>query len=370
MLRFVAGLTLIWATGVYSGAQPKYESYRIETPCTVHVVRVPRNDRRWELRSVHAFGKALGLENVTAQLKRFSDPEVIPLAGVNGDFYERQGPFAGDPRGWQVLNAELISAPSSGASFWIDSLDQPHIGEIVSKMCVIWPDGSSTPIELNSARRTGEVVLYTSSLGRSTSADGGTELILERNGGLWVPLRPGRVYEARVREIGSGNSSVAPDMLVLSIGPGVAVPQLASGATLKLSTETEPLLRGVRTAISGGPILVKNGRAQRIKTVESGSYVFSSMHERHPRSAVGWNDDFYFLVSVDGRQGATSVGLTLEEFGQELAKLGCEHALNLDGGGSATLWFDGRARNFLCDGFERPVANALAVVERKRPGAK
>ena len=35
--------------------------------------------------------------------------------------------------------------------------------------------------------------------------------------------------------------------------------------------------------------------------------------ERHPRSAVGWNADSYFLVEVDGRQRGLSVGMTLEE---------------------------------------------------------
>jgi exopolysaccharide biosynthesis protein len=110
---------------------------------------------------------------------------------------------------------------------------------------------------------------------------------------------------------------------------------------------------------------VKDGRRQAIKATESDSYIFSSMQEQHPRSAIGWNDEYYFLVSIDGRQGRKSVGMTLDEFARELVKIGCQQALNLDGGGSATLWFEGKARNFLCDGFERDIANALAVVEKK-----
>src|SRR5688572_23953831 len=109
---FVIGILLLAGLGREVGAQPKYESYRIEKiPCTVHVVKMPRKDRKWELRSVHAFGKAVGLANVTAQLKLFPAAELAPVAGINGDFYVRRGPYAGDARGLQVVDGELISAP-------------------------------------------------------------------------------------------------------------------------------------------------------------------------------------------------------------------------------------------------------------------
>ena len=72
-------------------------------------------------------------------------------------------------------------------------------------------------------------------------------------------------------------------------------------------------------------------------------------------------------MSVDGRHPGVSEGLTLEEFSAQLVKLGCEQAINLDGGGSATLWFDGKVRNYLCDGYERKIANGITFVEKKVP---
>jgi exopolysaccharide biosynthesis protein len=42
--------------------------------------------------------------------------------------------------------------------------------------------------------------------------------------------------------------------------------------------------------------------------------------------------------------------------------LGCEQAMNLDGGGSATLWAFGTVRNSPSEGQERPAPNALVVV--------
>ena len=94
------------------------------------------------------------------------------------------------------------------------------------------------------------------------------------------------------------------------------------------------------------------------------SFSTRSMFERHPRSAVGFNQTHIFLVEVDGRQRGLSVGMTLEELGAYMAGIGCDEAINLDGGGSATFWYRGRVVNSPCDGSERPVANGLIVLRK------
>ena len=106
----------------------------------------------------------------------------------------------------------------------------------------------------------------------------------------------------------------------------------------------------------------RQGRPLRINSNSPESYEFSSMLERHPRTAVGWNQEYLYLVTVDGRQETLSVGMTLDELGEYLVGLGCTEAINLDGGGSATLWYGGKVRNSPCDGEERPIANAIVVL--------
>lgn len=357
---FVLGLLLI--APAPGGAEDKasIQSIRRENyPCTMHVIKVPRS-RKFEFRSLHAEGKALGLEELSGQMGHVKGEKF--LAAINGDFYVRQGAYAGDPRGLQIVRGELISAPSGGASFWIDAADQPHTGVTTSKMRVEWPGGTSTEMELNAPGEDGGVVLYTAATGTELRSRG-TELILEREGGQWLPLKPGRIYSAKVREMKKGaRIALGSDVLVLSMGRRAKVPAAEKGAVLKISTETEPSLRGVSEAISAGPVLVKDGKRVPVKAPKSESYIFSSMTESHPRSAIGWNEEFYFLVSVDGRKH-DSVGLTLDELSREMIKLGCTEAMNLDGGGSATLWFEGKIRNYLCDGYERKIANGLGVVE-------
>jgi exopolysaccharide biosynthesis protein len=115
--------------------------------------------------------------------------------------------------------------------------------------------------------------------------------------------------------------------------------------------------------------LVIKGKRQRIRASFDDGYRFSSMLERHPRTAFGWNAKCFFLVVVDGRQRDLSMGMTLDDLAAYLVRIGCEEALNLDGGGSSTLWFDGEVRNEPCDGYERPIANSLLVVQRQ-PGGR
>jgi hypothetical protein len=347
---------------------PHYQNTGVPSqPWSIHVVRVPRQSREFEWVTKHAAETAIGLTPLTDQIASCNS-SCIPIAAINGGFYQREGPYAGDALGLQIVNGELISSPNGGAAFWVDALGQPHTGQVESQLRVIWPDGSSAPIGLNESRPPDRIVLYTPALGPSTKTREGLELVLVPQNNLpGAGLRPGRTYRARVREIHpSGNCSVEPETFVLSVGTALVtnLPKIGPGSELTISTATQPTLRGVKTAIGGGPVLVRRGKPLRIRVPDSDAYEFTSMTERHPRSAVGWNNDHVFIVAVDGRHPGMSEGMTLRELGKYLVKLGCQEAMNLDGGGSSTLWFDGRIRNYLCDGYERDVANSLLVCRK------
>jgi hypothetical protein len=325
-----------------------------------------------------ARGTVMGLSRVSEQILAISGEAGTPLAGVNGDFYVTgNSRYAGDPRGLQIVEGDLVSDPTgipSYCAFWIDADGNPHIANVVSEFKVTLPDGQSFPFDLNEERRSTGAVLYTPTLGRATGTSGGRELILEKpDKGSWIPFRAGETYAANVREISeTGNTKLTKDIVVLSFGPLLAakLPAIEIGATLKLSTATVPDLRGARTAIGGGSIVTRGGKAAKIERPKSGGmggYSVSSMFERHPRSAVGWSKTHIFLVEVDGRQSDLSVGMTLAELGDYMAKLGCEEAINLDGGASATCWYRGRVVNSPCNGSERTVANGLVVLRKAKP---
>jgi len=354
-----------------SGTELLYTNILVpKVPWSIHLVKVPRSNPQYEIQSRHAGAGALGLSTLREQIAAADSPGAAPLAGLNGGFYRRDTAYAGAARGLQIVGekSETISAPSGNAAFWIDLDGEPHLTAVSSRFQVRWPDGRVTPLGLNEARADHAVVLYTPAIGDSTHTVGGMELVLERQEpSRWLPLRVGRVYSARVRETNKrGDSPLTSDVMVLSLGPAVinGFQQIAAGAVLQISTASSPSLAAARTALSAGPVLVHKGKRPKIRASVEDAYEFSSMLERHPRSAIGWNRDWFFLVEVDGRQRDVSVGMTLDELSAYLVKLGCEEALNLDGGGSATLWCQGEVRNTPCDGYERPIANSLVVLRK------
>jgi exopolysaccharide biosynthesis protein len=69
------------------------------------------------------------------------------------------------------------------------------------------------------------------------------------------------------------------------------------------------------------------------------------------------------FITIDGRQKQAE-GMNLYELQDFLLSIGCIDAINLDGGGSTTMWTrkDGVV-NFPSDNNgERPVANALLIL--------
>lgn len=340
-----------------------FKRYRIkEEPWSVNVVRIDRTRPDFTLTTSLGGGTRQGLATLTQQLKRIPKELGTPVAAVNGDFYQTEGErYAGDPRGLQIANGELMSSPNERVSFWIDTNGLPQMEKVKPHFLIRWPKGDSTPYELNEERGRA-AVLYTPVIGSSTKTSGGIEFILEKASETeWLPLRPGEKFPARIKDIRQGgNTRFVRDTMVLSftrLPAGSGAAEAKVGDIVWISTETTPSLKGVQTGLGGGPELVRGGQAQPARVNKSNA--------RHPRSALGWNEKEFYFVTVDGRQPRLSDGMTLPELADFLVKIGCTEAMNLDGGGSAEVWMEGKILNSPCYGHERSTANALVLVEKE-----
>lgn len=122
--------------------------------------------------------------------------------------------------------------------------------------------------------------------------------------------------------------------------------------------------------LQAGPLLVRDGASvvsyDDDEGFTAGAHQFDSDISvgRHPRCALALTARHLLAVACDGRSTADA-GLTLHELADALVGLGAGTALNLDGGGSASLVCHGELVNRpreehgigLLDG--RPIATAL-----------
>lgn len=348
------------------GRGVKYQRYvSEEAPWAIHVVRIDRSRKDLELVTTMGKGAFLGLSKISSQIRAMPKDAGTPLAAINGDFYETErdtDSYYGDPRGLQICRGEIVSSPGGASSiaFWVDPSGAPQIGRVTASFHVEWADGTATPFTLNEERNGRTAVIYTPAIGPSTATYGGVEFVLEGANEKWLPLRAGEKYSARIREIRrNGGATPQRDILILSFENAASLRAIkaAAGDVVAISTATTPDLKGVSTAIGGGPVLVRNSQVAVGSARRSG--------ERHPRSAVGWNEKEIMFVEVDGRQ-RHSIGMDLDELAEFMVTLGCQEAMNLDGGGSAEIWLNGRVVNSPSYGNERNIANALVVVEKPK----
>lgn len=136
-------------------------------------------------------------------------------------------------------------------------------------------------------------------------------------------------------------------------------------ATITARTGEDPkalgdrlLAEGITQAWEFGPELVRDGQASPLDA----SFDLLSLRENalEPRTAIGQIDaGHYFVIVVDGRSPGYSDGVSLWTLQALCVKAGAQVAFNLDGGGSATLYFNGQVINKPSGGGERSVSDII-----------
>ncbi len=119
--------------------------------------------------------------------------------------------------------------------------------------------------------------------------------------------------------------------------------KLLVGDQLSLTIEVDPPELGLLPHLIGaGPLLIQDGVMVLDPVLEQ--FQPSFITQRAARSAVGLSRDGSLLWVVAG-QAQESTGLTLTELATLMQQLGSIQALNLDGGNSSTLVWQGQGIN-------------------------
>ncbi|AJA48735.1 exopolysaccharide biosynthesis protein [Clostridium pasteurianum DSM 525 = ATCC 6013] len=114
----------------------------------------------------------------------------------------------------------------------------------------------------------------------------------------------------------------------------------------------------VKEAICFGPTLIAGGT---LMTRDSYGRPIDSQGA-NPRTAIGQRaDGAILMLAIDGRQGL-QMGATIGDVQRVMKEQGAVNAVNLDGGASTTLYYNGSVQNNPSDKFgERPIPTAIYV---------
>jgi len=106
-----------------------------------------------------------------------------------------------------------------------------------------------------------------------------------------------------------------------------------------------------------GPVLMLNSKPLKLPNLKF-------VNKRHPRTCLCTTADSIVFITIDGRS-KNAQGMNLHEVQDFLLNLNCIDAINLDGGGSTTMWIKniGIVNNPSDKTGERPVANVLLIVD-------
>jgi len=340
-------------------------------PVKINLLRLDLSKVRLDV--VHAMDAAIGTETTSSMATRHG-----AFAAVNAGFFRLdKSIFAGDAAGVLMIDGKLMSESVNNriALFIVNKPMQTEVNFAylnVNDLFVIRKKDFYFS-GINRQRKADELIKFNSYFHQTTLTD---------DNGLEIVVSNGKIVAVND---GKGNNAIPQNGFIISASGKMReqiLPFVKIGRKIKLRTATRfeakesfPNDDSRRTSraflnaediTNGVPQLIKNGKIEITWEQEKSSKSF--VETRHPRTAVAkLKDGKFLMVTVDGRQPGTSVGINLNELAEMLLEFGATDAMNLDGGGSTTMFLDGKIVNQPSDKEgERKVSDAILVFPRKK----
>lgn len=350
-------------------------------PVRMNLLRLDLKKVRLDV--VHAGDRVIGTEKTSAIASKNG-----AVAAINAGFFRLDtSDFAGDPAGIFQVDGKLLSESNNGrialeiindASACVSCRipeDQTFVSfDHLNTYAEFWSGPSRFNISgIDRQLKENDAVLYTPEFGQLTPKTESKILeivienkrvssVLNTNGGTKIP-RNGYVLSAVGTKMTEAAMMTAAGREAITILGSYSdqTPNAGSNARMKF-IDAEDIVGGV-------PQLIKNGKIDITWEKEKASRSF--FETRHPRTAVArLKDGKFLLLTVDGRS-ESSGGIGLNDLASYLLALGALDAMNLDGGGSTTMYLDGKLVNHPSDKEgERSVSDALIVTLRTKVPAK
>ena len=333
-------------------------------PVVIHQLRIDMSCENFEFSGCVANSYlGFGLEKTSQMVARENQKEKKIIAAVNADFFGGKNPVF---QNCMIIDGEFVKGVKlSRTLFMEDEQGVIHLdnyqfnGICIANNDTLVLDGFNIPVEKH------KCCFYNKFYRR---------MPVQNDTVVYWSLRP--LKKAVIGSIGSYQVEecfVNPDSLnfVLDrnyLGLGCSVKRIIREKdTINIRLSISPEGIAPHFMIGGLPRLIQNGkRIVKFKNREGLSRK-GFWKDRHPRTAIGIDhkNNYLYMVVVDGRQPDYSIGMKLKELGKYLKKLGCDEALNFDGGGSSSMILNDVLMNQPSDKKgERNVSNIFLIRER------
>jgi exopolysaccharide biosynthesis protein len=351
-------------------------------PVDINLLRLDLKKVRLDVH--HALDMAVGLETTSSIAKRHG-----AFAAINAGFFRLDNSeLAGDSAGTLMVDGELLSESfNSRTALILSEYKKNTYATITPLSTQTWvtlgQDRRASISGINRERKSSETILYTPQFGKTTltQADG-TEVILEDCKNVAKPWSLRNLKCSRHEIKKGGNTAIPYNGRVISFGNELSEEAKEFIDELGLDKKSKRrrsvvlssslfrqsvtlIVNGQTDIVAGVPELILDGKIDITWEKEKASKSFAET--RHPRTAVAkLKDGKFLMLAADGRT-EQSAGLDLYDLAAYMLELGAVDAMNLDGGGSTTMFLDGRVVNRVSekDG-ERKVSDAILVTLRNK----
>jgi len=322
----------------------------------------------------HAMDAAIGTEKTSSIATRHG-----AFAAINAGFFRLDTSiFAGDAAGILKIDGKVFSESTSNRSaiFISNRRDRSSVdfSRITTHSILKIGGKSYSVLGVNRERKSNETVVFTPDFHRTTltSCDG-LEIVVRRNIVTSVTENCGSLIPADGFVISTAGKQrelflkgpVKPGSRVVLTERIDSLANDPSPIELRYIKKLRELYRGSEDVTNGVPQLIKDSKIDITWEQEKATKAF--VETRHPRTAVAkLKDGKFLMITVDGRS-ESSGGIGLQDLAEYLLELGATDAMNLDGGGSTTMFVDGKVVNHPSDKEgERKVSDAILVTPRTK----
>ena len=320
-------------TTVFSGVIG-YKKFQKESPKTiVHILEF--DPSQFSPIITLGGGQSIGLESVFSMYQRTSS-----IAAINGGFY-KTGLALGSSIGMLVLNKKIVNLAETnrGAIGWSINSKTTLIDQLNSLAQLYIGNYQIVLNGWNEQLKSKQTIIYTPLFNRSTLTPYGTKEYL---------LTP----EKTIRYLGNtGNNEIPSNHYILSIANDCPdIPLIYQTKTYYLNTIISPVLQkeqrmlwqNMDFILQAGPVLVKN-KKNVLNDLKEPTPLEIGPKIQRARTSIGIKDDGNWIVAVvEASANTQTQGMTLEELANFMISQKCKDALNLDGGGSSTLIYEGK----------------------------